>query len=174
MDACSECGFVYDEVSVDKIPARLTSLGPNYRDRLVCGDPPVARGGLRNRPDLDVWTPLEYACHLRDLLEVQRARLVLALSEECPTYSPMGREELVITRRYDEQDPIVVADQIDRRTDELAVAFSALDAAQWERTAIYNWPAPAERSMAWMARHTIHEGEHHLGDMDRLLGRTRN
>jgi DinB superfamily len=174
MDACSECGFVYDEVPVDEIPARLTSLGPDYRDRLVSGDPPVARGGLRNRPDLDVWTPLEYACHLRDLLEVQRARLALALTEECPTFAPMGREELVVIRRYDEQDPVVVADQIDGRTEALALAFGALDAAQWRRTAIYNWPAPAERSMAWMARHTVHEGEHHLGDIDRLLGRTRN
>ena len=120
MDACSECGLEYDEVPVDEVDARLASLGPNYRDRLVSGDPPVARGGLRNRPDLDVWTPLEYACHLRDLLEVQRARLALALSEECPTFAPMGREELVITRRYDEQDPVAVADQIDRRTEELA------------------------------------------------------
>jgi len=174
MDACSECGFVYDEVPVEGIPARLTSLGPRYRDRLVAGDPPVAAAGLRNRPDLDVWTPLEYACHVRDLLEVQRERLARAMTEECPTFAPMGREELVITRRYDEQDPVVVADQIDGRADELSAAFAALDAAQWERTAIYNWPAPAERSMAWMARHTIHEGEHHLGDIDRLLGRTRN
>ncbi len=173
MDACSECGFVYDDVPVDGIPDRLASFGPRYRDRLVTpGEPPELRAGLRNRPDLDVWTPLEYACHVLDLLEVQHGRLLVALNEDCPTFTPMGREERVITGRYDQQDPVGVADRLHRRADELAGAFADLTPAQWERTGIYDWPAPAERTMAWLGRHTVHEGEHHLVDIDRLLGRT--
>jgi len=33
----------------------------------------------------------------------------------------------------------------------------------------YPWPAPAERDVAWVGRHTVHEGEHHLMDVRRVL-----
>jgi hypothetical protein len=39
----------------------------------------------------------------------------------------------------------------------------------WQRRLVYNYPEPAERDLAWLARHTVHEGEHHLFDVDRLL-----
>ncbi len=172
VDSCSQCGFVYDELTVEGIPERLASFGPRYRDRLVAStEPPVARAGLRNRPDVDAWTALEYACHVRDLLEIQRQRLALALREECPTFDPMGREERVVTGRYNEQDPLAVAEGIAERAAGASAAFASLTPSEWERVGVYNWPAPTERTMAWLGRHTVHEGEHHLADVDRLLGR---
>ncbi len=171
MDACSECGFVYEELPLGDVPERLASFGPRYRARLVNPGPPASpRAGLRNRPDVDVWTGLEYACHVRDLLELQRERLGLALGEDCPVYAPMGREERVVTGRYNQQAPLEVADAIDTAAVAIAQAFARLEPAQWDRTAIYNWPTPTERTMAWLGRHTVHEGEHHLDDIDRLLG----
>lgn len=150
---------------------RLASFGPRFRMRLVATeDETVAHAGLRNRPDVDAWTALEIACHVRDLLEVQRQRLELALREERPTFAPMGREERVVTGRYNRQDPLEVADAIDDRAAAISGAFAGLTPSEWERTGIYNWPAPAERSMVWLGRHTVHEGEHHLDDIDRLIG----
>jgi hypothetical protein len=46
-----------------------------------------------------------------------------------------------------------------------------LSAEEWNRTAIYNYPAPTERTMVWLGRHTIHEGRHHLRDVDAALVR---
>jgi DinB superfamily len=172
MESCEVCGFVYEDVVAGEIPERMASFGPRYRTRLVSStDPPVACAGLRNRVDIDVWTALEYACHVRDIFEVQHQRLALALAEDCPTIVPMGREERVVTGRYNQQDPLEVAVAIKEQAEAIGEAFARLSPAEWERTAIYNWPASAERTMVWLARHTVHEGEHHLGDMDHLLGR---
>jgi hypothetical protein len=161
---CEECGFVYSTVLTTGIPGALRDLGPQYRAALE-RDPVV----LRARPSPDVWSALEYACHVRDVLVVQRERLELALAEDCPTFIPMGRDERVIADRYNEQDPAVVVDQLDAAAAAIAVAFGELSDAEWERTGIYNYPAPAERSMAWLGRHTIHEGRHHLDDVNRVL-----
>jgi hypothetical protein len=161
---CAECGFVYASISEAEIPVALRELGPLYRTRLA-RDPAV----LRARPDPDVWSPLEYACHVSDVLEVQRGRLVLALAEDCPTFVPMGRDERVVRDRYNEQDPTTVADQLCVNVDAIAAAFAALRAGEWARTGIYNWPTRTERSMTWLGQHTIHEGRHHLRDIDAAL-----
>jgi hypothetical protein len=39
----------------------------------------------------------------------------------------------------------------------------------WERTVAYNYPAPAARSLRWVAVHTVHEMRHHLLDVRRQL-----
>jgi hypothetical protein len=163
---CDECGLVYATFSTADIPNALSAFGREYRTRLAAD--PVR---LRTRPSPDVWSALEYACHVRDVFEVQRSRLVLALIEERPSFVPMGRDERAIRDRYNDQDPSVVADHLDRAAQEIAGAFAALDEGQWLRTGIYNWPAPAERTMTWLGQHTIHEGHHHLRDIDTVLTR---
>lgn len=114
---CDECGLVSASIPVEDVPNALIAFGPMYRARLDA-DPAI----LRSRPSPDVWSALEYACHVRDVLEVQRDRLLLALAEDRPTFVPMGRDERV------------------------------------------------GRSMVWLGRHTIHEGRHHLRDIDAALG----
>jgi S-DNA-T family DNA segregation ATPase FtsK/SpoIIIE len=78
----------------------------------------------------------------------------------------MGREERVVNDRYNEQDPAVVAAELMAAAAVLALDFAALDDAGWRRVGVYNWPERAERSMLWLGQHTVHEGEHHLGDVD--------
>jgi hypothetical protein len=161
MNDCDGCGLVYAEISREEIPNALVAFGPAYRARLLA-DPAV----LRTRPSPETWSTLEYACHVRDVLDVQRERLALALAQDCPTFVPMGRDERVIRDRYNEQVPAEVADQLDRAARAIADAFAGLRDDQWNRTGIYNWPTSTERTMVWLGRHTIHEGRHHLLDID--------
>ena len=53
--------------------------------------------------------------------------------------------------------------------DAVAAAFAALGEDEWARTGIYNYPTRTERTMVWLGRHTIHEGRHHLRDVDKIL-----
>jgi S-DNA-T family DNA segregation ATPase FtsK/SpoIIIE len=161
---CDECGLVYATISPVEIPGALRAFGPGYGSRL--GEEPAR---LRSRPSPAVWSVLEYACHVRDVLEVQRERLALALVEDRPTFVPMGRDARVVDGRYNEQDPSAVAHQLAVNAEAIAAAFAALGPAEWERTGIYNWPTSAERSMLWLGQHTIHEGRHHLRDIDAQL-----
>ena len=58
-------------------------------------------------------------------------------------------------------------------TDAAAMFANVLDRippADWDRTVIYNYPKPWERSLRWVAVHTVHEVRHHTLDVRRQLG----
>jgi hypothetical protein len=159
VDHCDQCGFDYDSVAVEELPGRLEGAGPRYGAALAAIREP------RRRPEPEVWSPLEYTCHVRDVLRVQGERLELALRTDEPEFVPMGRDELVVTDAYNAQDPRVVMTELAAAATELARAFAALSPAQWDRTGIYNWPVAESRTMLWLGRHTVHEIEHHLMDL---------
>lgn len=165
VDRCEDCGFVYASVEPKRAPEQLRDLATHLADRLseASGD------AVRTRPAPDAWSPLEYGCHVRDVLRVQRGRLAHALVEDTPTFTPMGRDERAIRDRYNEQDPAAVTAALVGAADALAAAFEDLDGAGWARTGIYSYPEPAERSMVWLAQHTVHECHHHLMDVERGL-----
>ena len=124
---------------------------------------------LRQRPDEHTWSALEYACHVRDVFETYRGRVARTLAEDQPVLESMDRDERPARDRYNEQDPAVVAGELAGRADALAAAFESLAPEQWGRTAIHPYPEPAPRSLEWMARHAVHEGNHHLLDVGRVL-----
>jgi hypothetical protein len=161
VEHCGECGFTYAEVSAEAIPGRLREAGPRFAAALA------AVTGPRLRPEPDVWSPLEYVCHVRDVLRVQGERVALALAADEPEFAPMGREERVVADAYNDQEPRVVLAELAGAAEELARDFGALTPAQWARTGVYNWPVAESRTLLWLGRHTVHEVEHHLMDVIR-------
>jgi hypothetical protein len=156
VDDCAECGFSYAGVSS---VARLGEFGPRYA---------AAFGALpdvRRRPAEGVWSPLEYACHVRDVFRVQRDRVGLALSSAEPVFAPMGRDERAVIDAYNDQEPGVVLAELTAAADELAGVFGRLTPAELARTGVYNWPEPRVVTVHWIGRHSVHEGEHHLMDV---------
>src|SRR5262245_18787501 len=136
---CDECGYEYDELERAELApalradaAALAALLRNAPDQ------------VRTRPQSDVWSALEYACHVRDIFEVQRERIELALRVDHPAFAPMGRDERVVRDRYNEQSPEAVVVALIARADELASVLEGLDDAGWTRTGIYNYPEPAD------------------------------
>lgn len=171
---CDECGFDYDGVPDGEVVDKLRSFGRRYRAPLTRGLPGESLDELvRRRPEPEVWSALEYACHVRDVFTVQRDRIALALAEDTPTFVPMGRDQRVIDERYNDQDPATVADELAANAEAMADACQALSDAEWDRIGIYGYPAPTERNLRWLARHTIHEGHHHLLDVGRSLRHAR-
>jgi hypothetical protein len=96
------------------------------------------------------------------------------LAEDTPTLESMGRDERAARDSYNEQDPGTVADQLAANAEALADLLDGIAATDWERTAIHPYPAPAPRSILWMARHVAHEGSHHLLDIGRVLRSVRD
>lgn len=168
MTSCVECGFAYDALEVAAIPGALHSFGDRYRAEIAAAD----EVALRRRPEPAVWSALEYACHVRDMFLVQRDRTIRTLVEERPQFASMHRDERVALARYAEESPAAVADQLAMAADLLAWLFGGLTAEQLRRTCLYNYPETTERDLAWVGRHTVHEGEHHLLDIRMALGRT--
>jgi hypothetical protein len=168
MTTCTECGYDYESVPTDRLAGRLRDLGRRYREALAGADEPTAR----RRPAPGVWSALEYACHMRDVLLVQRDRAVLALVEDNPGFPRMYRDERVDLCQYSAQAVAEVLDELDMSAQLCAMVFDRLDEAAWQRPLVYNLPsaeAPGGHNVAWLARHTLHEGEHHLMDVNRAL-----
>jgi DNA segregation ATPase FtsK/SpoIIIE, S-DNA-T family len=175
MESCAQCDFSYDKLGVYEVPDALRFLGSAYRTRLTTG---VHDAGeervLRRRPEPQVWSALEYACHFRDVVLAQRERLYLALAEDTPRFCSIYRDERVIFARYSDDRIEDVACEVDMAAGLLARAFARLDEGQWQRRCIYGYPAPMQRSMAWLAQHTVHEGRHHLRDIDAGISAARS
>jgi hypothetical protein len=171
VDRCDECGFGYEDLARDAITLAIRSTAADFRPRLVPDGPDDVAHTLRLRahPITGVWSALEYACHVRDVLAVQRERVQLAQVEDRPDMTPMGREERVERDRYNEQSPATVADELTGAADRLAADLDALDDGGWRRTVMYNWPTREERTVEWIAVHTVHELVHHRRDVDDVL-----
>jgi hypothetical protein len=161
VDHCDECGFGYATVSAGELPRRLETAGPRFVTTLAAIPDP------RRRPAPSVWSPLEYTCHVRDVLRVQGERVALALRVDKPEFVPMGREERVVLDAYNSQDPQAVLTELSEAANDLARVFDTLSPAQWSRSGIYNWPTVESRTILWIGRHTVHELEHHLMDLRR-------
>ena len=163
--ACQECGFCYELVAADAIAGRLRSFGPRFAGALAGTGPATAV----RRPEPTVWSALEYACHVRDVFLVQRQRAVLAQVQDNPRVARMNRDERVALCRYGAHALPDVLGQLTMAAELCATVFEGLDEAGQARRLVYPWPEATERDVAWVGRHTVHEGEHHLMDVRRVL-----
>jgi hypothetical protein len=162
VDRCEGCAFVYD-LSLAPIAAdEIVAIAARISDIVASG----GVGAIRARPRPQTWSALEYACHVRDVLLVQRERVLLALRVDEPSVETMGRDERVEADGYNEQQPVDVARQLNDAALMFAGVLRRLDARSWERTLIYNYPVPSARSLEWVAVHTLHELTHHLRDVE--------
>ena len=168
--ACEECGFSHESLPIDDATDALREMGRRYRM-------PLSRGLkgedldalLRAHPLEGTWSALEYACHYRDVLSIQRQRLETARSQDDYAPEPMRREERVLELRYNEQDPPAVADEVEANANAVADYVDTFGPEDWQRTMTYNFPQRESRPLSWVVRHTVHEGEHHLLDIGRVL-----
>ncbi len=166
MAPCEECGYEYGSLTRGQILAAMRSLAGEHR-RLLAG---VSAERLRAHTRQGSWSPLEYGCHVRDVLRFQRERISLAQAEETPRFASMRRDERVPEEHYNAQEPLAVAGEVVAAAEELTGVLTALDDTGWLRTGIYPWPVSRVRTVEWIGRRTVHELAHHLFDSQRLLG----
>ena len=164
MDRCVECGFEYRAGEAELAGSDIVDTALQLAAMLA-----DAGADSRERRQPGIWSPLEYVCHVRDVLMVQRERVLLARRQERPSLDPMGRDERVDHDGYAEQDPSDVASQLSDAARLFANVLGRLSAADWERTVMYTYPALTERSLRWVGVHTLHELRHHLWDVRRQL-----
>jgi hypothetical protein len=166
---CEQCGFNYDtgdlQGTVTLLIRQAAECSMALTKAAAGPDPNVVR--LRPRPE--VWSAIEYACHVRDVLEVQRARIAQCLAEDRPVYAPMDRTGRVKQLKYEDQDPMEVAAALMRFAREFGAAARVLTPPQLGRLGLYNYPVRAPRSLGWIIRHTAHEIQHHRLDLTTIL-----
>lgn len=163
---CEECGHTYDLAAANEAGDNIRAGAAELAQLLTATE----KSTLAQRTAPELWSPLEYCCHVRDVLLTQRERVLLARRVDVPESVPMGRDERVAHEGYADQDPVEVAEEVTMAARLLANALARLDAADWELRLVYNWPERTERTLRWVAAHTLHEVRHHLLDIRRQLG----
>ena len=168
MERCDRCGFEYDETAREAAAEAIREGAASLAAILIGGG-----AALLARREPGRWSPLEYGCHVRDMLLVQRERLLAARRLDKPVAEPMGRDERPDLDGYNGQDPEDVSRQLRDAAHMMAHDLGRLSGPDWERTLTYTYPSRAERSLGWLAIHTVHEVRHHLFDVREQLTDTR-
>jgi len=153
---CPDCGFDARTVAAAEIaPTTLASTAPWAA---VLARPDAAR-----RPAPDVWSPLEYACHVRDVCRVFDGRLRLMLDEDGPRFANWDQDETAVADRYGEQDPAVVGPQLQEAAAVVADRFAGVRADQWGRTGLRS--DGSEFTVLSLGQYFLHDLAHHLVDV---------
>jgi hypothetical protein len=110
-----------------------------------------------------VWSPLEYACHVRDVFDVFTRRLELMLTENDPLFDNWDQDATALEDDYAAQDPTQVADQLVTAAARAVAAFAAVSQDAWSRSGRRS--DGARFTVETLGRYFVHDPEHHLWDV---------
>ena len=121
---------------------------------------------IRRRPSPEVWSALEYAADVRDVIDFYADRINRVLNEERPQMTGADFSSMPERRGYLEEDPAVVVEEIAGSSVVVEERLRSLSADEWARVGI--GMDGDERTLLVLARRLAHDGQHHLLDLDRL------
>jgi hypothetical protein len=153
---CPECRFDTSSVDLADLPAMIAANAAAWQGALDAA-------GVAARPAPDKWSPLEYGCHVRDVLRLYDYRLSLMLAQDDPLYPNWDQDETAIADRYGEQDPAAVAAELAEAAAVIAGRFAAVSDDQWSRKGRRS--DGAQFTVETFARYFIHDPVHHLYDV---------
>ena len=155
-EACPECGFDPASIDVTQLPDLIHANTRGWYSALDDGDAAV-------RPSANIWSKLEYACHVRDVhvLFAKRARLML--EQDDPQFENWDQDVTAIESRYDEQDPAEVSDELVEAAAEMAAVYSGVQADQWQRSGRRS--NGSVFTVETLGLYYLHDVVHHLYDI---------
>jgi hypothetical protein len=154
---CEVCRLSYGEVMVSGVPGRLRDVTAEIRQFVE----QLSGTQLTHRPDDDVWSALEYLCHLRDVYVASTIRLYRTRRETSPQIEPLFNDLRVVRFRHNEAQLSGVLHEMDAA---LEGFIDEMDrTTDWDRG--FSRQPGEERTARWLVRQTLHEAVHHLGDM---------
>ncbi|MEO1058743.1 MAG: hypothetical protein AAFY28_17700, partial [Actinomycetota bacterium] len=93
---CHECGHDVRTFERDEIGTLIRENARRWQ-RVLGRDP----SALRTRPEPNVWSPLEYAAHVRDVYELYDERLRLMLETDGAQYPNWDQDETAVVELID-------------------------------------------------------------------------
>ncbi|MFB7663729.1 DinB family protein [Kitasatospora sp. NPDC056138] len=160
---CADCGLDTPSVVREDVAAMVRVNAAAWVARLA--ELPEER--LRRRPRPEIWSDLEYACHVRDVFRLFDVRLNLMLTQDGPLFANWDQDGTAVAERYDSQDPAVVAVELADAAEQLAASFEVVSGEQWQRTG--DRTDGARFTVESFARYLIHDPVHHLYDVTGIV-----
>lgn len=163
VQTCPDCGHAAGEVPPTEVAAALRATAARWCGLLDLPD-------IDRRPSPDVWSALEYACHVRDVLRLGHYRIGLMLDHDEPTFANWDQDATAVDDRYPEQDPIALRGELTGAADRLARLLDAVPADAWARRGTRS--DGAVFTAGSFAQYVLHDLVHHEWDVaegNRLL-----
>jgi hypothetical protein len=154
---CPQCGLSAGEIGLDEVATRAFVAAEEWV-QILRSSPAVTA-----RPEPHIWSPLEYGAHVRDVFRLFDARLNLMLTADDPTFENWDQDETAIRERYAEQDPEVVADQLEAAAQTMVDHIRALRSDQLARTGRRS--DGSEFTVVTLLQYFLHDVIHHLWDV---------
>ena len=154
---CDQCGLSAGDIEPTEF-AQRTFVAAEEWVQILRSSPAVTA-----RPVPDVWSPLEYGAHVRDVFRLFDGRLEQMLKEDTPTFANWNQDETAIEERYSEQDPEVVAEELEAAAQRFVARIQSLTPEQFRRRGIRS--DGAEFTVATFLQYFLHDVIHHLWDV---------
>jgi len=155
-ERCPDCGFTAAEVAAPEVAGLVRAFTDPWPR--VLNRPDAA-----HRPAPSTWSPLEYACHVRDVCRLFEKRLDLMLTHEAPTFDNWDQDATAVAERYAEQDPATVAGELTTSATVFAQAYAQVPGDGWGRTGIRS--NGSEFTVLTLGQYGLHDLRHHLWDV---------
>lgn len=159
---CQECGFLASAVTPDDIATVI-------RDNVATWTAVLGLADAATRPDPTTWSPLEYACHVRDVHRIFDLRVGLMLDEDEPTFANWDQDETAIAERYAQQDPATVSAELVEAADAVARRYESVPADSWDRRGFRS--NGSEFTVDSIGRYHLHDIVHHAWDVRAAVAR---
>jgi DinB family protein len=154
---CPECGFDASQTPPAQVGERIRADAGRWVDRLGAHDAAA-------RPAPDVWSVLEYGCHVRDVHRVFDERVRLMLEHDEPRFANWDQDATALQDDYGSQDPAVVAAELVAAAGAVAETYAQVSAESWTRRGLRS--NGSEFTVATIALYHLHDIVHHAYDVD--------
>jgi hypothetical protein len=155
-ERCPDCGFTAGDVPAEEISGLVSAFTDPWPAVLT-------RPDAGRRPAPSRWSPLEYACHVRDVCRLFEERLHLVLTHDAPAFANWDQDETAVADRYGEQDPATVAGELTASGTSFAAAYARVPADAWGRTGLRS--DGSEFTVLTLGQYGLHDLRHHLWDV---------
>jgi len=159
---CPECGFDAPGLARERVPDAI-------RDNATLWEVVLGTDDAAVRPAPHLWSPLEYACHVRDVNRIfdERARLMLA--EDGPAFAAWDQDAAAVEQDYGSQDAAKVAEEVVAAAEAVAATYESVPDDAWERTGTRS--NGDEFTVDTLARYHLHDLVHHAHDVSYVTKR---
>ena len=159
---CRECGFDAPALDRDRLPQAI-------RDNATLWEVVLGTDDAAVRTSAHIWSPLEYACHVRDVNRLFAERVRMMLDQDDPTFPNWDQDATAVEQDYGGQDPATVAADVVKAAEEVASAYEAVPADAWQRTGTRS--NGDSFTVDTLARYHLHDVVHHAHDVSHVTRR---
>ena len=168
---CPECGLVYDTISPLDAVLAVRTFPRRYRHLLTHFDPDEdVDDVVRRKPSPDVWSALEYTAHVAEVLDLLAPTIRQIEAEDNPHLYFFDSDKQAQEQGYNNWPLLRVIGDLDSACADLSSAIEFVEPENWGRKGTFDW---GEREAIDMARNAVHEGAHHLRDVEKVLTQVR-